>query len=102
MGAPFEVKHISVLKIRNAGGAAQRGLSVTVVDCSADVSVGLINFDRPRSDPGMAGREALEALLRRGPISLHSLKNVHSLQFVIVYLLLLSERESGRTLPQHH
>src|ERR1700685_746599 len=84
MGAPFEVKQISVLKIGNAGRLAQRGLSVTVVDCSADVGVGLINFDRPRSNPGMAGREALQTLLRRGPISRHRLQKGYSLQFVII------------------
>src|SRR5580658_1896862 len=102
MGAPFEVEQIRVLKIGNAGGTAQHGLPISVVQSSAHVKVGLINFNSPRRDPWMAGRESLQTLLRRRRVSGHGLQKRGRPQFVIVQLLLLNKRESRGTLPQQY
>src|ERR1700693_332219 len=100
MGAAFEEKQIRSLKIGNAGGPAQGRLPIPTMHRCGDISECLINFKRPRGDPGMAGGESLQALLRGRWVSRHGLQERDRSLFIIIELLLLSKRKSRGTLPQ--
>src|SRR5580658_10409843 len=100
MGTAFEEKQIGSSKIGNAAGPAQSFLPSPTMHRGGDIRGCLINFKRPRRDPGMARGESLQALPCRGWIPRHGLQERDRSLFIIIELLLLHKRKRRRTFPQ--